>query len=144
MGDKLWSGMRCRLNLLNNAFAVGSPDRMTRSEDEIQSVSHFRLWRSVAPLRSGPTRTPCPNVWQLLHFLAKVVAGSVAADPCRATNNTKTPHRTRAFITALLRAEIRSTRRRQQACPSRTRIRPTRIRHPWVSLGKASAGRNPG
>src|SRR2546428_7095610 len=111
--------MRCRLNLLNNAFAVGSPDWMTRSEDEIQSVSHFRPWRSVAPLRSGPTRTPCPNVWQLLHFLAKVVAGSVA-DPCRATNNRKTPHRTTAFITALLRAEIRSTRRRQQACPSRT------------------------
>src|SRR6266550_4271692 len=94
--------MRCGLNLLHSAMAAGSPARMRFSDDEIQATSHSRVWRLVAPLRSGPTSTPRPKVWQLLHFRVNMEAGSAAAAD-RAVRQAMT---TKANAVALERTRI--------------------------------------
>src|SRR5882672_1473468 len=131
--------MRCCLNFLNSPIAAGSPDRMRLSDEEIQAVSHCRVWRSVAPLRSGPTRTPCPTAWQLLHFLMNVVAGSVAADACRATTHMKMPNRTTSLMAALLRAGIRHALRRQGVCRAGRKCGSVRSGSVWMSRPAAQS-----
>src|SRR5882762_1083945 len=94
--------MRCGLNLSNSAVAAGSPARMRLSDDEIQATSQSREWRLVTPLRSGPTSTPRPKVWQLLHFRVNTEAGSAAATD-RVVRQAMT---TKAHAVALQRTRI--------------------------------------
>jgi hypothetical protein len=68
--------MRCCLNWANSAFAVGSPDSITFCEERMNDSSQARVRRSVTPLRSGPTFTPLPNVWQAVQRWLKIFFAS--------------------------------------------------------------------
>src|ERR1700730_8874253 len=72
--------MRWRLYRPKRSVAVGSPDSTTERDERMKRTSHARSRRPVTPLRSGPTRSPFPIVWQLLHWRENSSAGGGSVD----------------------------------------------------------------
>ena len=76
--EKSWSGIRF-LYLAKSAEAVFSPLATSPCEERMKAWSQGRSWRAATPLRSGPTTSPLPTLWQPAHCRLKVAAGSKAA-----------------------------------------------------------------